>query len=88
MTQRSIGCEQAVRLLATFLDGELDPLDHGDVERHLQACRGCYSRWEFERQLKQQLVAAGRREPDLRFAQRIRDLVRQFTQGPSHGPGA
>lgn len=86
MTDRTITCEQAVRLLAAYLDGELDGLGHGDVERHLNACRSCYSRWEFEREIKTRLAAVGQQPPDPRFAQRIRNLVRQFTKGDPGSP--
>jgi hypothetical protein len=36
MTQRAIGCEEAVRLLAAWLDRELDPADESAVSVHLE----------------------------------------------------
>jgi anti-sigma factor (TIGR02949 family) len=75
-----IGCEEALRRLAAFLDGELDRPEATEVERHLETCRSCYSRAEFERRLRDRL------QSDLRPAtvpaeleERVRRIVRGFT---------
>lgn len=81
-------CEEALRLLAAFLDGELDSEERVDVERHLDACRSCYSRAEFERRLQAQLATLGRREPDPAFAARLQGLVRRFTRSAGADPPA
>ena len=47
-----IGCEEALRRLAAHLDGELTTMEAAEVEGHLERCRSCYSRAEFERRLK------------------------------------
>lgn len=80
MSDHAIGCEEALRLLAAYLDGELADAEHGDIERHVSTCRSCFSRMEFEKRLKTQLAELGHNEPDDRFAQRIRELLREFTQ--------
>lgn len=86
MSERTIGCEEALRLLAAYLDGE--STDCGDVARHLETCRSCYSRAEFERALRARLQELGRRDPEPAFAERIRGLVREFTRQPKpESPG-
>lgn len=80
MSDHVVGCEEALRVLAAYLDGELASGEHGEIERHLSKCRSCYSRMEFEKRLKVQLSALGRREPDVGFTQRIRQLLSDFTQ--------
>jgi anti-sigma factor (TIGR02949 family) len=84
--ERTIRCQEAMRLLAAYLDDELTRLEHLDVERHLEACRSCYSRAEFERRLKAQLADLGRREPEPEFGARLRGLVRRFTRGSEADP--
>jgi anti-sigma factor RsiW len=84
--EKTIRCEEALRLLAAHLDGELGPEERGDVERHLEACRSCYSRAEFERRLQSQLAGLGRREPDPAFGARLQGLIRRFTGGPGAPP--
>ncbi len=82
----TIRCEEALRLLASYLDRELIGQEYADLERHLEACRSCYSRAEFERELKARLAGLGRQEPDAAFGARLRALVRRFTRGVDPAP--
>jgi anti-sigma factor RsiW len=71
-------CEEALRLLAEHLDGELDGARHADVDRHLHTCRSCFSRAEFERRLKAQVGALRTTPVQPAFEQRIRSLIGEF----------
>lgn len=75
-----IECEEAIRRLAEYLDGELEGRDVVELERHLETCRSCWSRAEFERRLRERMAALG--EDDVRpaFERRIRDLLEKFGQ--------
>ncbi len=79
---RSITCEEALRLLAEHLDGELDGARHHEVERHLSLCRSCFSRAEFERRLKSQLETLRQQPVQSKFEERIRALIGQFVAVP------
>jgi anti-sigma factor RsiW len=78
MTERPIGCEEALRLLATYLDHELDQGDEVAVSRHLETCRSCFSRLEFEKRLKVQLSQLRRAPVGAGLEQRIRNLLQDF----------
>lgn len=74
-----IDCEEAVRRLAAFLDHELDPDESAEVKRHLDTCRSCFSRAEFERRLRERI------REDLQddevpsdFEERMRGLIRSL----------
>lgn len=54
-----IDCEEAVAKLLEFLDGELDAPAEREMERHLETCRGCFSRAELERRLKRMVAETG-----------------------------
>ena len=43
-------CEQVVRQLWDYLDGELTDDRMTDVRAHLKACRGCFPHFDFERE--------------------------------------
>lgn len=77
-----IGCEEALRLLAAHLDGELDSSQGADVDGHLARCRSCFSRAEFERRLKGQLGALREQAVQPSFEDRIRQLIERFTVKP------
>jgi anti-sigma factor RsiW len=77
-----ITCEEALRLLAEHLDGELDGAHRHEVEKHLSLCRSCFSRAEFERRLKSQLGALRQQPVQPSFEERIRALIGQFAAVP------
>jgi anti-sigma factor (TIGR02949 family) len=73
-------CDEALRLLAVFLDGELPSGPHTAVEQHLEVCRGCYSRAEFERRLKAEIGRVRREEVSSGFQARVRGILDSFTR--------
>ena len=81
-----INCDEALRLLAAFLDHELHTEERGSVERHLAACRSCFSRAEFERRLKSEIGRTGREDIPAAFEQRVRRLLASFTAVPGTEP--
>ena len=72
---RVLTCDEALRFLAEYLDGELEQATDRDVESHLARCRSCFSRVDFEQRLKLQVAALGRSDVSLEFAERIRRLM-------------
>jgi anti-sigma factor (TIGR02949 family) len=72
-------CEEALRSLAAYLDDELAGDERQNVQRHLDVCRSCYSRAEFERRLKFELRKLGKDEVPVGFEQRVRRLLQSFT---------
>ena len=52
MRSRVIDCEEALRRLFEYLDAELHGDPHREMEQHLERCRSCFSRAEFEKRLK------------------------------------
>lgn len=59
---RAIDCEEALRRLFDHLDAELQGEPRLEMEQHLERCRSCFSRVEFEKRLKA-FTTALRREP-------------------------
>ena len=83
---RPISCDEALRALAAFLDHELHADAREGIERHLEVCRSCFSRAEFERRLKDEISRLGRDEIPPGFEQRVRRLLGSF--GASAGERA
>lgn len=76
---RAIDCETALARLAEYLDDELGAKPGAELERHIEACRSCYSRAEFERRLRARLRELRRKSVDPAFEQRICDLAKGFS---------
>ena len=71
-------CEQALKCLLEFIDGELSDSEHESVEQHLRTCRSCFSRMEFESRLKERLSALPAEDAPSKSRDRIRDLIKGF----------
>lgn len=48
-TFRDVTCEEALSRVYEYLDGELDGPTQDSIHRHLEVCRRCYPRFDFER---------------------------------------
>jgi anti-sigma factor (TIGR02949 family) len=73
-----IDCAQALKQLVELIDRELGDEDREAVERHLQACRSCMSRAEFERALKGKVHALAQRDVPAKTIDRITALIQEF----------
>jgi anti-sigma factor (TIGR02949 family) len=81
-----ISCDDALRRLAAYLDEELHGGAHEEVLRHLEACRSCFSRAEFERRLKGEINRLAREDLSPGFEQRVRRLLDSFIPSPGGTP--
>jgi len=65
-----IDCEQALLRIFELIDHELRGDEREAMEEHLQTCKSCYSRAEFERRLKAKLT--GLRDSQANAGMRVR----------------
>jgi anti-sigma factor (TIGR02949 family) len=75
---RNFNCEEALKRLLEFVDQELTDEDRDGVERHLRTCRSCFSRMEFERQLKGKIHDLTREVVSPAAEDRIKALIKGF----------
>ncbi len=64
-----LSCEDALRLVHDFLDGELEGTPSADVKAHFEKCQRCYPFLRLEESFRLALRKAARGEstpPDLR----------------------
>ena len=72
-------CEEAVAKLWQYLDRELDDKAMVEIERHLEDCRECFSKAQFERQLRALMRrSCGREHAPARLRARLHQLLRMF----------
>lgn len=71
-------CEDALRLLAAHIDRELDASTRDQMDRHLETCRSCYSRAEFEKRLKESVADLGHEPVRPELSDRVQRLIRTF----------
>lgn len=79
----SINCQEALRQLHEYLDGELADADIADVHRHIDICDGCYPEARLTRELRAALHRAAQGQPCCpdtlrdRVASMLRDEARR-----------
>jgi len=71
-------CEQAVAKLLDYLDGEVDETVRRRMETHLETCRECFNRAEFERRLGERVAQTASVPAPESFRRRVRDLIENF----------
>ena len=71
-------CEDVLRELLAYLDREVDGHTAVLIDRHLEACRGCFTRAVFERKLKAHLRAAADKPAPARLRARVKDILEKF----------
>ena len=79
MTEPSvIRCDEALRRLVDFFNRELTTDEQAEVEHHMERCRACFSRGEFELRLKEKLAAVGRESAPPSMGARIRKILGEY----------
>lgn len=77
-TANEISCRQALALVADYLDRELAPFERKLLELHLETCRHCFDRVEFERLLKARLARLQTVEISEPLRQKIECILEQY----------
>lgn len=75
---KNIRCEEVVEHLLSFLDGEIEESRRDMIEQHLEDCRSCCSRAEFELALRHRVREVATKRPTLQLRQRIRRMIDDF----------
>lgn len=73
-----IHCEEVIRHLFEYLDGEIGAEKRRQIDRHLEECRGCFSRAEFEKALRQKVQQLGREKAPRSLQRRLKALIDRF----------
>ncbi|MCR4265089.1 anti-sigma factor [Nitratireductor sp. ZSWI3] len=71
-------CEEVVEHLLTFLDGEVEEERRSLMERHLEECRSCCSRADFELALRHKIREVAAKRPSSGLSRRIREIIDRF----------
>jgi anti-sigma factor (TIGR02949 family) len=82
-------CEQALRTLYHFLDGELTADRRHAIQQHLDECSPCLEAFDFEAELKIVIARCCRDQVPEGLRQRVADVIHQAAEGPepSETPG-
>src|SRR5438067_12611270 len=68
-----MNCEEAIKLMNGYLDGELDPITNQAIEKHLCECHNCDQAYKTQRSL---ISAIGNAAPYYKVPAGLRERVR------------
>jgi anti-sigma factor (TIGR02949 family) len=75
---KPISCQEALKLIFDYIDEELHEHSKTELEKHLEACRHCFDRVEFEKMLKARLRRLNTEEMPPETARRFLQLLDEF----------
>jgi mycothiol system anti-sigma-R factor len=78
MSPRHISCEELLQQLFDYLDRQVDEGARADIDQHLERCRDCFSRVEFETRLRARVGAAGTQKAPERLHRRVKAILEKF----------
>lgn len=78
MNADDMTCEEVIEQLYEFLDRELDEGLSDRINAHIERCRDCFTRAEFERRLRARVNEAVEAEAPERLHRRIRQVIDEF----------
>ena len=53
---KAISCEEALERMFEYIDGVLTGKSHSELEQHIETCKGCLKKVEFQQKLKKRLL--------------------------------
>ena len=75
---KSITCIEAMSKLQAFLDNEVGAPTEDDIDHHLDNCRECFSRAEFEKTLRKKVAQLSVTKTPEDVQQRLASLIKKF----------
>jgi mycothiol system anti-sigma-R factor len=75
-------CEEALRTLYYFLDGELTSVRRQAIQRHLDECSPCLEAFDFEAELRLVVARCCRDQVPDGLRKRIADVLAQASEQP------
>lgn len=81
-----LSCEEVIEMLFAYLDREVGDELTDRIEQHLESCRDCFSRVEFEKRLRAKVRASGEVQAPARLHKRIKIMLDEFGRSGDIGP--
>lgn len=78
VTVKKIDCEQSIKRVFDYIDGYLKNNKRLEVEKHIETCRHCFERYEFEKLLKKRLRTSKTDSPSGELRKRIQEVLESF----------
>jgi anti-sigma factor (TIGR02949 family) len=78
MSDKKISCQDALKLVHDFIDGELDGVSTSDVQTHFDLCKRCYPHLRLEQRFRDAVRRACTKD---QAPSDLRDRVQNIASG-------
>lgn len=75
---KNISCEEALKRVFDYIDDHIQNTSRDEFEYHIELCRHCFDRVEFEKLLKSRLQALRYKRSSERLRERVEDIIAEF----------
>lgn len=75
---KTISCDEALNHIFDFIDDHLRGKAQAELEHHLETCRHCFDRVEFEKLLKSRLSKLSAQTDSTALRKRVAELLEQY----------
>jgi len=75
---KNISCEEALKRVLDYIDNHIDDFSRGEFEQHIEKCRHCFDRVEFEKLLKSRFRTLQAGTSTDRLRKRVDDIITKF----------
>ena len=75
---KSISCNEAMSKLQAYLDDEVDWPGEEEINHHIENCRECFSRTEFEKALRNKVEKLGTERTPADVQARLSAMIKKF----------
>ncbi len=72
---RDIDCQEALTLVAAYVDKQAEGNDTEALEKHLESCRHCFDRVEFEKLFKNRLQGLKVDVSSMNLSPKVRQIL-------------
>ncbi len=78
MNARRLSCEEVIEELFAYLDREVNEALSAEIDRHLEKCRDCFTRAQFERKLRAKVAETANVSAPERLQRRIKAVLERY----------
>lgn len=71
-------CEKVIQNIWDYLDREIGNGEMTEIQKHLDLCRACFSRVEFEQMLREHMKKATHAMCPEKLKKKIKDIVDKY----------
>lgn len=75
---KNISCDEVISLLFDYLDGYLEGKKEDEIEKHLEDCKGCLKKAEFQLELKKRFAKLKDNITSKNLNTKINKLINSF----------